>query len=206
MVLIIVPRYLYCWTTLSAWPWTKTEGIGGGFFLKSMILCSGHINLQECSHQSLKSSTTGLWLMLLLLSRDTITSKSSANLITCLPSLLLWHALVYETNKSGERTPPWGELVEDKSALDKTPFTLTLWDLSVKKSTSQHIKPWSMMWRLVSQSDKMWGWIQSKAEEKSIKQLCKILYTIQMAQDHVEGVHHMLKTPARPIGEFEWVQ
>ena len=95
-------------------------------------------------------------------------TESSANLKTCLPSYCERHSFVYKTKRRGERTHPWGEPVEDKRLPDKTPLTLTLWDLEDKKSTSQAISPGLILCVFESLSAKMWGWIQLKADEKSI--------------------------------------
>ena len=54
--------------------------------------------------KSVKSATTGPWSGLSLLSRDTIT-ESSANLMIWCPLYCLWHAFVYKTNKSVNKTP-----------------------------------------------------------------------------------------------------
>lgn len=52
--------------------------------------------------------------------------------------------LVYKTNKRGERTQPYEEMVEENSVSDKTSLTLTRWNLAVKKSINQLIKLESM--------------------------------------------------------------
>ena len=122
-------------------------GRGGHCFLKSIInslVLETFMFKKERLHQSLKSFTIGPCSITLSLSRDTMT-ESSANLKTCLPSYCERHSFVYKTKRRGERTHPWGEPVEDKRLPDKTPLTLTLWDLEDKKSTSQAISPGLMM-------------------------------------------------------------
>ncbi len=41
---------------------------------------------------------------------------------------------VYKIKSNGERTHPWGDLVDEEQESDKLPFTLTLCDLFDKKS------------------------------------------------------------------------
>lgn len=166
----IVSMYLYCWITSTRWPRITTKEISGVFYLKLMtiILVFWYIDIQERT-QSLKLSTTRPWSVSLSQSRDTI-NESSANLMTCLPSFRLRHSFAYKTNQSCERTNLLRQPVEDKRTLHITALTLTLWDLCAKKDpTSQHVRPGSMLWVLVSRSAKMWGWTQLKAVEKSIK-------------------------------------
>ncbi len=43
------------------------------------------------------------------------------------------------SNKSGDKTQPWGDPVDDKRTFDKIPLTFTHCDHKVKKSSSQHI-------------------------------------------------------------------
>lgn len=100
--------------------------------------------------------------------RDTIT-VSSANLIICQPSWWLWRSFVYKANKGKERTQPWRYSVEEKITSDKTSFTLKHCDPSVKKSTSQLIRPVSMLWVFFDLSINTRGWIQLKAAKKTIK-------------------------------------
>lgn len=141
-----------------------------GFFRKSTnisLVFATLICRKEELHQSMNSFTTGPCSRSSLLSRDTMT-ESSANLTMCRPTCWLRHSFVYKTNNKGERTQPWGDPVEETRVSDRTPLTLTRCGLTVKKSITQAIRPGSMLWESLSLSAKMCGWMQLKADEKSI--------------------------------------
>ncbi len=116
-----------------------TGGVAEGFLRKSMIISLVFPTLtsrRERLHHSANSSTIGSELGESLLSSDTMTE----NLMICLFLKTLWHSLVHRTNRSGDRTHPCGEAVEDKRISDKAPFTLTFCGLLIKKSINQQIK------------------------------------------------------------------
>jgi hypothetical protein len=100
-----------------------------------------------------------------MLKRDTITESS----LKCGACHVCFGIHLCIKKIKGERTQPWGDLVEEKRTSDKTPFTLTRCDLTVKKYINQQSRPASMLKRLFNLSAKTRDWMQLKAEENSIK-------------------------------------
>lgn len=97
--------------------------------------------MNEDPHRSIKSVTAGPRSVPLLLRREII-KELSANFTMWCTGWWRQHSQVYSQNNRGERTEPWGAPVEERRASDWTIPTLSQCNVSVKKSISQHIKPW----------------------------------------------------------------
>ena len=94
---------------------------------------------------------------------------------------VLWQIFVYRMNNKGESTHPCGEPVEEHTLSDKTPWTLTLCVLFVRKLK---IQPTRFLLKLKCSKRlcvKMCSWIVLKAEEKSINSYSSCLSLHEVA-------------------------
>lgn len=117
-------------------------------------------------HHSVNFFSTGTCPGLLIISNKTIT-KLSANLIMWLLEKWLWHIYI-GMNKIA---------------------TVTRWNVSVKTYISQQSRLGSMLKVLFEIPAKIWGWMQLKAEEKSIKSSCTLFAPSRCVWIKLRRVH-----------------
>ena len=173
----------------------RTGEMSKGFFRKSIsnsFVLFVLIFKKEDLHQSLNSFTKGLWSGSSLLSKDTIT-ESSTNFKMLRPTCWQRHLFVYKINNKGERTQPWGNPVGEMRV---SPFTLTRCGRSVKKSVCQATRPGSMKWESLNISAKINGWMQLKADEKSMnRRQAKVLTPLRWVKTKFSRVLTASSTP-----------